>query len=159
MNLFPENIITGAKAAEAAFYPKGPYVSIILAQWGLESDYGKYVSGKNNYFGIKATLAQIAAKQATIRLTHETIQGVYRPMYQYFADYPDVTTGFMAHSALLCEPSMEWAYGDCWRAQTPQAYAHALREHYATGQPNDPYDVVLITIMDENNLYQYDRPA
>jgi len=154
--LFPAEIVAAAQAAERAFYPKGPFVSIILAQWALESGYGRYESGKNNFFGIKATPAQIAAGQATIRLTHETIGGVYRPMYQHFADYPDVAAGFAAHSALLCEPRMEWAYGDCWRAETSQAYAHALKEHYATGVPGHPYDVALIAIMDQNNLYQYD---
>jgi hypothetical protein len=42
MGQFPQDVINAAKAAEAAFYPKGPFVSIILAQWALESGYGEY---------------------------------------------------------------------------------------------------------------------
>ena len=156
MSLFPPEIIAAAQAAEKAFYPRGPFVSIILAQWALESGFGEHASGYNNYFGVKATAGEIAAGRATMRLTHETIGGVYRPMYQYFANYATPTDGFMAHSALLCEPSMAWAYGDCWRAETPQAYARALKEHYATGEPGKPYDTALIEIMDENDLYHFD---
>jgi flagellum-specific peptidoglycan hydrolase FlgJ len=156
MTLFPPEIVAAAQAAEKAFYPTGPFVSIILAQWALESGYGRYQSGENNYFGIKATAAEIASGHATRRLTHETIGGVYRPMYQYFANYPDLAAGFIAHSALLSEPCMQWAYGVCWRAETPQAYAHALKAHYATGEPGAPYDTVLIKIMDDNDLYQFD---
>jgi flagellum-specific peptidoglycan hydrolase FlgJ len=156
MSQFPDEVVAAARAAEKAFYPRGPFVSIILAQWALESEYGKFASGKNNFFGIKASAAQIAAGQATLRWTHETIGGVYKPMPQYFADYADPAAGFLAHSALLCDPKMEWAYGDCWAAATPDAYAMALQEHYATGEPDHPYGATLIGIMKGADLYRFD---
>jgi hypothetical protein len=156
MALSPQ-VIAAARAAKAA-YPKGPPASVTLAQWIIESESGRYVSGKNNYFGIKATPEQITAGQATMRLTHETIDGVYQKKNLYFADYPDERGSFMAHSALLCDPRMEWAYGDCWRAATPDAYAMALQKHYATGIPGHPYGPSLIAVMRSEGLYRYDHP-
>ena len=51
-------IIPIAKASHAKFTPRGPFVSIDLAQWAIESGYGTHMSGVNNPFGIKATQAQ-----------------------------------------------------------------------------------------------------
>ena len=42
--------IEGAAKAAGAKFPE-----VVAAQWALESGYGRYVSGKNNFFGIKGT--------------------------------------------------------------------------------------------------------
>jgi len=149
-------IIPIATASHSKFYPRGPFISIILAQWAIESAWGQHQSGRNNYFGIKATHDQVAAGQATIRWTHETINGVYQAMPQYFADYNTIQDGFDAHARLLTTP---W-YERCIDAQSPQDYAHALWLcHYATGIPGHPYDQVLIDLMDQQDLYQFDKAA
>lgn len=158
MTTTPQDVIDAAIASHAKFYPMGPFVSVNLGQWALESDYGKYVSGKNNFFGIKANRPQILNGQSTLRWTHETINGVYEMVRQYFADYPSLSACFDAHATLLTDPRMEWAYGDCWRAQTPDDYARALGEHYATGMPGHPYSETLIAVMKANNYYQFDPP-
>ena len=52
MKTFPntwEGIEAAAKVAGAKF------PEVVAAQWALESGYGRYVSGKNNFFGIKGT--------------------------------------------------------------------------------------------------------
>ena len=52
MKAFPntwEGIEGAAKEAGAKF------PEVVAAQWALESGYGRYVSGKNNFFGIKGT--------------------------------------------------------------------------------------------------------
>ncbi len=146
--------VAPAQASHAKFYPRGPFVSITLAQWIDESAWGAVTSGKNNYFGIKATEAQILAGKATQRWTHETLRGVYQKVTDYFADYDSVEDCFDAHAALLCTP---W-YARCVAAKTPADYAHALWEcDYATGIPGHPYDSVLIGIMNTYDLYQFDE--
>lgn len=44
-----EGIESAARAAGAKF------PEVVAAQWALESGFGKYTSGKNNFFGIKGT--------------------------------------------------------------------------------------------------------
>lgn len=148
-------IIEAAQVSHKRFYPRGPFVSVTLAQWILESDWGRYVSGKNNYFGIKANAEQIAEGKFTVRLTHETTpRGQYIKIPQRFADYDTLEEGFDAHAALLTTPH----YRDCMMASTPEDYCRALwKDGYATGEPNEPYDLVLIRIMQGSNLKQYDQ--
>jgi flagellum-specific peptidoglycan hydrolase FlgJ len=143
--------IDAAQAAHKVFYPKGPFASVTLAQFGLESGWGKYPSGKNNYFGIKATQAQITAGQATARWTKEQRpDGSSYSIVAYFADYASLAEGFTAHAALLVQP---W-YEDCIAATTPEEYCAALKKDgYATAVN---YAQVLISIIDSMNLKQYD---
>ena len=153
-------IARGARAASRlSGNPIAPFASINAVQWAVESAYGKAQSGKNNFFGIKATPAQIAAGKATKRLTHETIDGVYGPKDLYFADYASVDECFAAHTALLTDPKMGWAYKDCWAAKTAEQYAMALQEHYATGEPDHPYGVTLIAWMKRDGLFELDDAA
>ena len=149
-------VIPYAVASHAKFYPRGPFASITLAQWAIESAYGRHMSGRNNCFGIKATAAQIQMGQATSRWTHETLGGQYQKMLQYFADYNTLGDCFDAHAHLLTTP---W-YQRCIDATTSREYAHALWLcHYATGIPGHPYDAALIAVMDANDLYQFDKAA
>lgn len=148
--------IDAAQRSHAKVYPKGPFTSVILAQFGIESAWGKEPSGKNNYFGIKANKSQIVAGKYTSRWTHETLSTEqYVKLAQYFADYDNLEACFDAHATLLCTPH----YIDCQRAATPEDYCHALwKDGYATGIPGHPYDTVLINIISTMNLKQYDLP-
>lgn len=145
-----------AQASHRKFYPRGPFVSITLAQLAIESAYGRYVSGHNNYFGIKANAAQLTAGTYTTCWTHETLHGQYIKIPQHFADYTSVEAGFDAHAALLTTPH----YARCIAAPNPQSYAHALWLcGYATGIPGHPYDKTLIDLMNSQDLYQFDQGA
>jgi flagellum-specific peptidoglycan hydrolase FlgJ len=145
--------IDASQAAHKAFYPRGPFASVTLAQFGDESAWGKDASGTNNYFGVKATPAQIAAGKATRNMTWEFLGGRYVKLPQYFANYDSLADGFTAHAALLCEP---W-YADCIAATTVEEYCQALsRDHYAT-EPG--YPGILINIINSFNLKQYDIPV
>lgn len=148
-----KDIIIAAQKSHAAFYPLGPFASISLAQWALESDWGRHLSGENNYFGIKATREEIAAGKARIRWTHETSNGVYHPIMQAFANYANLDDCFLAHARLLTYSTYYWKARE---AITPDEYAMALEGIYATGIPGYSYGGILIEIMKENDLYQYD---
>ena len=134
-------VIAAAQRARAKFAPKGELASVCIAQYSVESEWGRFPSGKNNFFGIKATKAQIAAGQATSRMTHEFINGQNEYLPQFFADYDSVDTCFEAHAELLMK---SW-YRDVQAARTYDAQAEALlKDHYATA-PN--YAAALIAII------------
>lgn len=151
MSALTPDVIAAAQAAHKAFYPLGPFGSVTIAQYGVESAWGKSASGKNNFFGIKATPAQIAAGKATPRWTREEkSDGTAYSIVAYFADYDSLTEGFTAHAALLVKP---W-YVDCQKATTPEDYCRALQiDHYATAIN---YAATLIGVIESMNLKQYD---
>ena len=140
---FPLNIITAAQKAKAKY---GGFVSVALAQYALESNWGKSMSGKNNPFGIKAIVSQ----PATVKTTHEVINGKTITIQARFADYESMDDAFEHHAKLLATGS---AYGAARAAKTADGFANALTGHYAT-DPN--YGSKLISIMKAHNLYQYD---
>jgi flagellum-specific peptidoglycan hydrolase FlgJ len=146
-------IIPMARASHKKFYPFGPFVSIILAQWADESAYGTRTAGENNFFGIKATPAQIAEGRAAIVWTKEFIGSKYISEPLHFATFATPEDCFDAHGQLL----ISHHYLACMRAKTPQDYAIAL---HTCGYATEPsYSEILISIMNQNNLYQYDEAA
>lgn len=148
---FTPALVTSAQLSHRRYYPFGPFVSITLAQWAVESAYGTRLSGRNNPFGIKASYAQIQSAHATKVWTKEFRNGQYLSEDLYFADYPTLDAAFDAHAQLL----VSHHYLLCMRATDPSAYAQALRAcGYATA-PN--YPEVLINIMTTNALYQFDQ--
>ena len=149
-NPFPSDVIAAAQASHQRFYPKGPFASITLAQWAVESGYGKHMSGVNNPFGIQATKFQIAAHEARLVWSREWNGKQYVPREEWFASYPSLEAAFNAHAELLTTPH----YQRCMDAQTPEAYAEALHAcGYATA-PN--YASTLISVIRQYNLTQYD---
>lgn len=143
-------IIPIAQASHAKFFPRGPFVSIDLAQWAVESGYGAHMSGVNNPWGIKATKAQRAAGQARLVLTHEYIKGRYVPMEQWFANYDSLEDSFDAHAELLTTPH----YQRCMDAKTPAEYAEALHLCNYANAPN--YPEALMAVINSNELTQFD---
>jgi flagellum-specific peptidoglycan hydrolase FlgJ len=151
MTQFPDEVIAAAQESERRFYPLGPFASVSLAQWALESAYGHAEpAGSDNPFGIKA----VAGQAEVVAETHETLHGVYVELPQHFAKYATMYEAFLAHAKLLATAP---CYHAAQAAQTPDAYAMALQGVYATGIPGHPYGLALIAIMKSANLYQYDR--
>lgn len=150
MSNFPPDVIAAAQASHAKYFPLGPYASVSLAQWAIESAYGRAMSGKNNPFGIKATPDQINAGQASVRWTKEYYGGQYHNVEQYFADYPDMTGAFDAHAKLLATSPI---YVEAQHATNVLDYVTAMAKHYATA-PN--YASVIMGIIHSALLTQYD---
>ena len=147
VEFFPPDIVAAAQASERKW---GIYASVSLAQWALESAYGRAEPpGSNNPFGIKA----VSGQPFVACLTHETINGQYIEVTQNFAKYASVADAFDAHAQLLATSPYYWK---ARAAKTPQDFAVALTGVYATGTPGRPYGDVLISIMDQSNLYAYD---
>ena len=150
--MIPNDVVAAAQASHKKFWPKGPFVSVSLAQWALESNWGKSPSGINNFWGIQANAEQKATGHFRSRLSFEFVNGQRVSRVEDFANYATLQDGFDAHATLLCKPH----YAACMQAQTPEAYCAALHIcGYATA-PN--YSTVLIDIIRSNTLKQWDQP-
>ena len=131
--------------------------SITLAQWALESGWGKHDLGCFNYFGMKAP-CDAQGNPLTPHVDVKTRE-VDRNGHDYyiiapFRRFSSVGEAFDEHAKLL---ATKGAY-EAARAKLPDpdAFADALTGVYAT----DPtYGKSLKAIMHGSNLYQYDVPA
>jgi flagellum-specific peptidoglycan hydrolase FlgJ len=147
----PKEITDDAIASHATYYPRGPFASVSLAQFGDESNWGKVLSGDFNPFGIKATQAQIKAGKYRLRPTREQ-----RPNGQYvrinapFASYASWKDAFDAHAELLCTSH----YARCQMARTPEEYCLAL--HLCGYATEIDYAEILIKIINSGDLKKYD---
>ena len=103
----------------------GVHPDLILAQYGLESGWGKSMSGTNNPFGIKAKKGQ----DGTDVMTHEVENGVSVKKSQKFANYDSLSDAFVAHSSLL----QNKRYSAVRAATTQEELASAIgKSGYAT---------------------------
>ncbi len=66
------------------------FPEVVAAQFGVESDHGLQVTGKNNYFGIKATQAEIDAGQSTLAPTFEEVNGKKVRVMAHFKNFDTV---------------------------------------------------------------------
>jgi hypothetical protein len=110
---------------------------LVAAQWALESGYGKYTSGKNNYFGLKGA--------GTGKQTKEFVDGKWITITADFIDFSDLGA---CVKYLVTRWYKDWdKYEGVNRAATREAAAKQLvQQGYAT----DPdYAEKLIKLMDE----------
>ena len=127
-----EGILEAARVAGAKF------PELVCAQWALESSYGKLVSGRNNFFGLKG--------DGTATETQEFINNQWITITDSFIDFPDV----LSCVTYLVE---RWYkdyknYKGCNNASTREEAAKWLvKENYAT-DPN--YAGKLIQLMDQH---------
>ena len=167
---FPMEVIIGAIETEKA-YPIP--ASVTLAQWALESGWGKSVSGKNNYGGITAKVKDAVfpfkpgtpLEPATLVWTHEIVGGKRVRCQRWFKDFDSPGAYFQAHAKLLGTSAV---YARA-RAKYPdaEAFVEQLEPVYGAGgkvvQPGyatDPnYSETLKSIMRTNKLHLYDGAA
>ena len=145
-------VVAAAKASHKKFWPRGPFVSVSLAQYALESAWGTKLSGKFNFFGMKATQDEIESGNATWDITREeTKSGASYYIRAAFRNFASLQDAFDAHAALLTTAH----YADCMRAQTPDDYCDALRrDGYATALA---YAAALKNIIKTCDLTRYDE--
>lgn len=140
-------VVAGACAAMAKW---GIPASVSLAQFALESGWGKHMPpGSNNPFGIKAVGGQAAVDVPT----HEFVHGHMITETQPFAVFSSIAAAIDAHARLLASIP---AYAAA-RAKLPDAsaFAMALTGVYAT-DPN--YGAKLCSLIRASGLAQYDAP-
>jgi flagellar protein FlgJ len=144
---FPAHVIEAAQQAQKA---TGCLASVALAQWALESAYGKCPCAPNNYWGIK--WYQGCKYPFRARTTHEYVRGKWITVEARFQAFPDLATGFIEHGKLLMKFNgpykMALPFKDDW-----QKFIQAIAPIYAT----DPhYAEKLITIVNTHALFKFD---
>ena len=143
--VFPSDVIAAAQASQKAW--KIP-AAVTLAQWALESNWGKAMPvGSNNPFGIKAAPGQDYVESKT----HEVVNGKVIAITAKFRKFSSIAEAFDQHGRLLATAS-PYAHARTL-VGNPDAFADALTGVYAT-DPN--YGAALKRIMKGYNLYQYD---
>jgi len=129
---------TWAGVEQAARDAGAKHVSLVAAQWALESGFGKHMSGRNNAFGIKG--------RGTVKSTTEFINGARVHVDAEFMDFPDLGA---CVKYLVTRWYKDWdQYEGVDRAPTPEAAAKELvKQGYAT----DPrYAEKLIKLLEEH---------
>ncbi|MCW6511001.1 glycoside hydrolase family 73 protein [Lichenifustis flavocetrariae] len=143
--VFPPEIIAAAQASQKRWNIPA---SVSLAQWALESAWGRSMpSQSNNPFGIKARLGQPAVTAETC----EVVSGRTLRLPQRFRQFPDLSSAFDEHGRLLATARV---YGPARAVRHDgRAFARALQGRYAT----DPgYAVHLIALIDAHDLTRFD---
>jgi len=146
----PQPVIDAARASQAKWNIPA---SVSLAQWALESGWGKFDLGCFNYFGIKA--ACDAKGVPLVPYVNKRTREVDAKGNDFFITAPfrkfaSATEAFDEHGKLL---ATRGAYAKA-RKLLPDAdkFADALTGVYAT----DPkYGTTLKAIMKGSNLYRF----
>jgi flagellum-specific peptidoglycan hydrolase FlgJ len=147
----PEDIIAAAKAADAKWHIPA---SVLLAQWALESAWGKREPpGSNNPFGEKAP----AATPGVMAPTSEVIGGNVEHIRDRFRAFLNVSDAFDFHAEHLA--TSHWYIPARAKLPDVEAFCMAL----GGGTPAHPnystsptYGASLMAVIRGSNLTAYD---
>ena len=141
----PPAVVAAARAAAARW---GIPASVTLAQWALESGWGRHTPpGSNNPFGIKAR----PGDPASVAATREVVGGADVTVEARFRAFASLDEAFDDHARLL---ALAPVYAPA-RTRLPdvKAFCAALAGRYAT----DPhYGDRLSAVIDGSQLERFD---
>jgi len=142
----PPDIIEAARAAQRKH---GIPASISLAQWAVESGWGRHMPpGSNNPFGMKARPGD---PSVTVRTREQDRNGHDYFIEAAFRKFGSVAEAFDAHGELLNKP----VYAKAREAlPDPDKFADALTGVYASDRG---YGKALKAVMRGSNFYQYNE--
>lgn len=143
---FPSDVIAAAQATQRS---TGIPTSITLAQWALESGWGKQMPpGSNNPFGIKAVAGQPSVRART---REETPTGKSYYITPNFRKFPSMDDAFRAHAQVLTSDRFAKA-----REKLPDvdAFADSLTQLYGTSKK---YGESLRAIIHQHRLDLLDK--
>lgn len=143
--LFPSAICLAAQHSQRS---TGVPACVTLAQWALESNYGRALSGHNNPFGIKGT-------PGTLCSTWEEVHGRPIRVMAYFKDFGSLEAAFEAHGRMLVRPDGYYTkalpFIKDWKA-----YIQHIAPIYAT---DHAYADKLIGIVEQWSLQGFNLPG
>lgn len=120
----PIKIESWAQARKVAADLGAKWPQLVAAQWALESGFGKKVTGKNNYFGIKGPSGSDV-------VTSEFINGAWKQIVATFKDYETPQEAFNDLIRLWYKDYK--SYKGINNAKTIEEAAHMIvKEGYAT---------------------------
>lgn len=146
MPTIPHEIISAAQESEKKWSIPA---SVSIAQWAIESGYGRHMPpGSFNPFGIKAR----AGEPRVGARTREVLGGKTVYINDGFRKFASIAEAFDKHGEFLATRT-PYAHART-KLPDPDAFADALTGVYAT----DPhYGTVLKGLMRSANLYQYNE--
>jgi flagellum-specific peptidoglycan hydrolase FlgJ len=141
LGYFPDTVRVLATMVESRYNVPS---AVTLAQWALESQWGKRNLGASNYFGHTFAATKKFMFRPRYVLRHELVNvlGVNTPGSAVkFACYSSIEECFDVHGQYLSQTHL---YRDAFLAMNAEQFARIIANHYAT----DPdYSLKLITIM------------
>lgn len=142
----PAEVIAAARAAQAKWRIPA---SVSLAQWEIESGWGKHEPpGSNNPFGIKA---KPGAPAVTVSTREEDAQHHSYFIQAAFAKFPSEADAFLEHARLLATAG---CYATaCAKLPDVQSFVNLMAPHYATAHD---YASALWGAICAGRLTQYD---
>lgn len=146
---FPVDVISGAQAIQEKY---GVPASVTLAQWAVESAYGRSTPpSSNNPFGIKAK----SGEPYVTAWTSEYVNGKKVNVQARFRKFDSYAEAFDARGLLLSSASL---YAGAMKHKAePDRFAEEIHK---AGYATDPdYSGKLKAIMKSFNLYQFDITA
>lgn len=126
------------------------YPSVIIAQSGLESNWGESELSKNynNYFGIKANKIEDSVKLKT----NEFVDGNAKEMLEPFRKYNSKLDSFNHYAQLMTKTDRYK------KVRVAESYEEAAHEIKNAGYATDPnYDKKIIDLIKKYNLEKYDK--
>lgn len=150
MGNFSSDTIAAARLAQSKWLVPA---SVTLAQFAIESGYGKHMpAGSFNPFGIKASGDHpfVTAK------TREVINGKSVYIDAKFRKFASFAEAFDAHAQLLATAKV---YASAMAAWSKPPYdldvgVRLMAKHYATAPD---YATVILSVIHSQNLQQYDK--
>lgn len=137
-------------AAQKAQQDHSVPASVSLAQFAIESGYGKHMPiGSYNAFGIKA----VSGQPSVTARTREVIHGKTVYVDAQFRKFADFNEAFEEHAKLLSRP----LYADAmhaWKVDHDLERGVRLMAHKYATDPN--YATVILSVIHSQNLQQYD---
>lgn len=122
-------LIAARAAAQASEHATGCPAIVTLAQWALESGWGKESPG-NNCFGIKVYTGCAGAQ---LLWTHEEVNGKLEPVEGLFATFETLADCFSKHARLLTQGFRYFpAYYRYRQNQDVTAFVRAIAPIYST---------------------------
>jgi flagellum-specific peptidoglycan hydrolase FlgJ len=145
---FPDTVRELAKMVEVQYNVPA---AVILAQWALESKWGKNNLGVSNYFGhsYEATKQFVSNARFVRRSDRVSVNGVlHTGPKRKFAVYDNIAQCFDVHGKYLSQSRL---YAAAFYTSNAEQFAKVIALHYA----QDPdYSLKLITIMRRYGLEQ-----
>lgn len=146
-----------APMAQASQKQYGVPASVAIAQAILESGWGKsgLTQKGNAFFGIKCSAKSTYASGCMNVKTREVYSGKEVYIVDGFRTYPKPENSFLDHGLFLRSNAR---YAKAFQyLKEPKKF---IREVHRAGYATDPnYTTLIVSIMDSNNLYQYDKVA
>lgn len=149
-SLFPKEICLAAQHSQRT---TGVPACLSLAQWALESGWGRAMpADSNNCFGIKAGHSQAFVESKTQEWDNRTKSMI--TITAKFRKFDSVDQAFEQHAALLSDPHGPYRHyiylmGDIYK------YIPAMARTYAS-DPN--YCAKLLKIIEDHKLTDFDLP-